>query len=57
MKPRFSLLLALLALVFGLPLSESRIVAQSKKPAAAQQNDEEYGRLIKQHLQDPRIST
>lgn len=39
--------------------------AQTRKPAAApapavpapQKNDEEYGKLIKQYLQDPRITT
>ena len=31
--------------------------AKAAKPAAAQKVDDEYTRLIKQHLQDPRITT
>ncbi len=40
-------------------LSSSPLVAQSKatKPAPAQKIDEEYTQLIKQNLQDPRITT
>ncbi len=52
-----------IALVFALGPNVSRILAQeksAKKPAAAagpQKQDEEYTKLIKQYLQDPRITT
>ena len=54
-----------IALMFALGPNVSRILAQgqaksAKKPAAAagpQKQDEEYTKLIKQYLQDPRITT
>src|SRR5262249_26757191 len=60
-----SRLTALGAVVFALALgfgySSAPIEAQGRKPAApqknSQKNDDEYGKLIKQHLQDPRITT
>src|SRR6195256_5504330 len=52
MTSRISALTALLALVLV-----SGLEAQKPAPAAAQKNDEEYTRLIKQNLQDPRITT
>src|SRR4029077_17075479 len=56
-KFRLSALAAVCALIFT-SFSSSSLEAQAKKPAtAAQKNDEEYTRLIKQHLQDARIST
>ena len=50
---------ALAGLLFVSGLSSSPILAQAKaaKPAAAQKIDDEYTKLIKQHLQDPRITT
>ena len=33
------------------------LLAAAVLPAAAQKNDEEYGKLIKQYLQDPRVTT
>src|SRR6478735_2991459 len=52
MTSRISALTALLALVLV-----SGLEAQKPAPKAAQKIDEEYTRLIKQNLQDPRIST
>ena len=46
---------ALLAL--ALASASAPIGAQAKKPAVPQKQDEEYTKLIKQHLQDPRITT
>src|SRR6476646_5359711 len=50
----------LLALGLG-PVLSSRVVAQASKAApkaaAPQRIDEEYTKLIKQNLQDPRITT
>src|SRR3984885_857430 len=54
-----------IALAFALGPNVSRILAQgqgksAKKPVAAagpQKQDEEYTKLIKQYLQDPRITT
>src|SRR5262245_10776600 len=57
MKVRFAALTIVLTFVLGGTFAPSPIGAQAKKPAGPQKNDEEYGRLIKQHLQDPRIST
>jgi hypothetical protein len=53
---------ALIALAFALGPNVSRILAQgksAKKPAAAgpQKQDEEYTKLIKEYLQDSRITT
>jgi hypothetical protein len=56
---------AVIALAFALGPNVSRMLAQgqgksAKKPAAAagpQKQDEEYTKLIKQYLQDPRITT
>ena len=52
MKSRIPALTALLALVLV-----SGLEAQKTPPKAPQKNDEEYTRLIKQNLQDPRITT
>jgi hypothetical protein len=52
MKPRFPALPALLAFVFVAALQ-----AQKAPARGPQKIDEEYTRLIKQNLQDPRIST
>src|SRR6266853_1152423 len=52
MKFRMPALTALLALVLV-----SGLEAQKTPPRAPQKNDEEYTRLIKQNLQDPRITT
>src|SRR5216684_3128781 len=52
MTSRISALTALLALVLV-----SGLEAQKPSPKTAQKIDEEYTRLIKQNLQDPRIST
>jgi zinc carboxypeptidase len=47
---------AVLALGLGSTLTSPRVVAQSKTPPP-QKVDDEYTRLIKQNLQDPRITT
>ena len=52
MTSRIPALTALLALVLV-----SGLEAQKPAPKAAKKIDEEYTRLIKQNLQDPRIST
>jgi hypothetical protein len=52
MRSRIPALTALLALVLV-----SGLEAQKTAPKAAQKIDEEYTRLIKENLQDPRIST
>ena len=52
MKFRISALIALLV-----PVLVSGLQAQKPAPQAPQKIDEEYTRLIKQNLQDPRIST
>jgi hypothetical protein len=58
MKVRLSLLGLITSLVvFTSPLTSPSLHAQAQKPAPPQKTDEEYTRLIKQHLQDPRIST
>src|SRR5262245_31189414 len=59
MKTRVLGVVALTGLVFVSGLSSPPIAAQSKaaKPTPAQKIDEEYTKLIKQHLQDPRITT
>ena len=58
MKARLSLLGLITSLVvFTSPFTTPSLHAQAKKPAPPQKIDEEYTRLIKQHLQDPRIST
>jgi hypothetical protein len=58
MKARLSLLGLITSLVvFTSPFTSPSLHAQAKKPAPPQKIDEEYTRLIKQHLQDPRIST
>ena len=44
-------------LVFAFDGGFIGVLAQAKKPLASQQNDAEYTRLIKEHLQDPRITT
>src|SRR6476620_11930807 len=55
MKVRACVFGSLLALVSA--SSAPSLHAQAKKPAPSQKVDEEYTRLIKQHLQDPRITT
>src|SRR5256885_6746106 len=45
-----------LAAILSLTLVSTPITAQTKRPTA-QKIDEEYTRLIKQNLQDPRITT
>src|SRR5262245_16806128 len=59
MKTRVLGVVALTGLVFVSGLSSPPIAAQSKaaKPTPAQKIDEEYTKLIKQNLQDPRITT
>ena len=59
MNTRIAALVAVLALAAGSSYVSTPVAAQSKtaKPAPAQKIDEEYTRLIKQNLQDPRIST
>ena len=59
MNTRYAALVAVLALAIGSSSLSTPLAAQSKaaKPAAAQKTDEEYTRLIKQNLQDPRITT
>jgi hypothetical protein len=60
MKTRYAALGAVLAIaIAGTTAVPTPLAAQSKtvKPAAAQKIDEEYTRLIKQNLQDPRITT
>src|ERR1700730_1855936 len=52
MTSRISALTALIALVLV-----SGLEAQKTAPKASQKIDEEYTRLIKQNLQDPRITT
>ena len=58
MNTRIAALGAVLALAVGSSYVSTPVAAQSKtaKPAL-QKNDEEYTRLIKQNLQDPRITT
>src|SRR3989441_520759 len=51
---------AVVALVLAFPLSSTPIAAQgkaAKAAAPAQRIDEDYTKLIKQNLQDPRITT
>src|SRR5579859_4479572 len=55
MRTRIAACGALLSLAMGSGYVATPL-AQTKK-AAAQKNDEEYGKLIKQHLQDPRFVT
>ena len=50
-------LIAFGALSVGVGIPSSRLVAQSPVKAAPQKLDEEYTKLIKQNLQDPRITT
>src|SRR5437773_3608496 len=59
MKTRACVLGVALAGLIVSGLSPARIAAQAKPatPAAAQRLDEEYTKLIKQYLQDPRITT
>jgi hypothetical protein len=57
MKARLSLLGLITSLVVTALFTSPSLHAQAKKPASPQKIDEEYTRLIKQHLQDPRIST
>jgi len=60
MKTRYAALGAVLAIaIAGTTAVPTPLAAQSKtaKPAAAQKIDDEYTRLIKQNLQDPRITT
>ncbi|HEY7292765.1 MAG TPA: M14 family zinc carboxypeptidase [Vicinamibacterales bacterium] len=58
MKGRLAVVAAALAVVFaGHEYLSIPVLAQAKKPAATQKNDEEYTRLIKEYLQDPRITT
>jgi hypothetical protein len=60
MKTRYAALGAVLAIaIAGAIAASPPLAAQSKtvKPAAPQKIDEEYTRLIKQNLQDPRITT
>ena len=59
MKTRIAALGAILACAAGSSHVSTTVEAQAKaaKPAAAQKVDEEYTRLIKQNLQDPRITT
>ena len=59
MNTRIAALGAVLALAAGSSYVSIPVAAQSKtaKPATAQKVDEEYTRLIKQNLQDPRITT
>jgi len=56
MKTRLAACGAVVALVLGFQYSSAPIAAQSRK-AAPQKNDEEYTRLIREYLQDPRITT
>jgi len=59
MKTRIAAFTAVLALALGSSHVSTPVAAQAKtaKPAPAQKMDEEYTRLIKQNLQDPRITT
>ncbi len=59
MSTRIAALGPVLALAAGSSYVFVPVAAQSRtaKPAAAQKVDEEYTRLIKQNLQDPRIAT
>jgi hypothetical protein len=66
MRTRFIVCVtALVGLTFGSGLSSPRVAAQAKsskvaevrEPALRQRVDEEYTKLIKQNLQDPRITT
>ena len=58
MKAFFPAATAVLALSIGSGSAAPPIAAQSKtKPVSTQKIDEEYTRLIKEHLQDPRITT
>src|SRR4029450_4319038 len=59
MTSRFSVLgVTLLAWTLSFGSASAPLVAQGKKASAPPtRTDEEYTRLIKQHLQDPRIST
>ena len=56
MKTRIAACGALLALILGSHSLSAPVSAQSRK-AVPQKNDEEYTRLIKEYLQDPRITT
>ena len=56
MKTRIAACGALLAFILVTPSMSAPVAAQAKK-AGPQKNDEEYTRLIKEYLQDPRIST
>src|SRR5262249_17506800 len=56
MKSRIAACGALLAFILVIPYMSAPAAAQAKK-AGPQKNDEEYTRLIKEYLQDPRIST
>src|SRR6185503_7344501 len=59
MKARFPAAIAVLALALGSGAAAPPIAAQSKapKPVSTQKIDEEYTRLIRENLQDPRITT
>ncbi|MDT9599374.1 M14 family zinc carboxypeptidase [Sphingosinicella rhizophila] len=56
MKMRPAAMVAL-ALAVAIPAANGPAVAQPAADAAPQRNDEEYGKLISQHLMDKRIST
>ena len=49
--------LAILALLVAAGPATPRMRAQAPSPTVTQRIDEEYTKLIRQHLQDPRIST
>lgn len=58
MNARFPLLATvLITSALSVGYASAPIAAQAKKAVPAQRVDEEYTRLIKQHLQDPRITT
>ena len=59
MNTRIAAFAAALALALGSSYVSTPVAAQSKtaKPVPAQKLDEEYTRIIKQNLQDPRITT
>ena len=58
MKRRTSFVrLASLALALAMPAAAAAQSVVGPKPSAGQKIDEEYTKLIKQHTQDPRIST
>ncbi|HZS55818.1 MAG TPA: M14 family zinc carboxypeptidase [Bryobacteraceae bacterium] len=54
---RFARTASVAACAVGLLVMDAPLAAQNASPKSTQKNDEEYDKLIKQYLQDPRITT